>query len=213
MSTTSKHLASAFTIRPATDADLPSILTIYKHYVLNTTIAFLIHEPHLSYISERYEATKTRGLPYLVAVSEPKSTSTSDPDSTTKETEVLGYAHASPFKPTMIGYAPSVEITIFLAPAHTAMGVGSALMTRLLDDLRACKHVNWEAGHDEKVEEHAVRNVFAVMSQDVGREGARGEEAVAWYQRFGFRLVGRMEKVGCKFGREIDVVYLQKRLE
>lgn len=258
------QIAPQFSLRPATESDLASCHAIYRHYALNTTIAFLLNDPPLKYISDRYHATLAHGLPYLVAVSVDSSSSTftststnpssqpheptslanvsppppsstvtsitstattaasasavsNDAESTENET-ILGFAHASPFSASKAGYAPSVEITLFCAPDHLGKGVGSALLTHLLEDLKTCPNVQWEEGHeDKKVRDVPVRNVFAIVSQDVERRPgageARGEEIVDWYcTRFGFRVAGRLEGVGWKFGREVDVFYLQKRL-
>lgn len=73
--------------------------------------------------------------------------------------------------------------------------------------------MHWEEGHEDSKFEMPVRNVFAVVSQDVGRLGARGEEVARWYcRKFGFREVGRLEGVGWKLEMEVDVLYLQRRL-
>ena len=55
-------------------------------------------------------------------------------------------------------------------------------------------------------EERGIREMVAVISD----KGA--EASVALHEKLGFVEVGRMGKVGYKFGRTLGTVYLQKHL-
>jgi L-amino acid N-acyltransferase YncA len=111
----------AYSVRPASQSDLGQIHSIYEYYVMNTVVSFLINKPPIDYIKSRFEATRERGLPYLVAERHGSHTS-----------QVVGYAYASPFRGFMLGYGHSVEMTIFCHPDHVGQGVGSSLMMELL---------------------------------------------------------------------------------
>lgn len=103
---------------------------------------------------------------------------------------VLGYAYVSPWK-TRAAYRFTVENSIYLGPASTGKGLGAALMKELLARARAA----------------GVREVVAVIAD-------RGAEAsIAIHEKFGFHEIGRMGRVGFKFGRWLGTVLMQKSLK
>jgi L-amino acid N-acyltransferase YncA len=186
-------------IRHAEQFDIPQILTLYKYYVANTVITFLIKEPAETYISSRLSACQDRGLPYLVA--EDCSSS-----------KIIGYCSASAFRGFMLGYGHTVEMTIFVHPEHIKRGIGSLLMKELVQKLREAKHNSCEASHDDEPVEFPIRNVLAVMAVDDQAVGG-GLALRDWYiGKWGFEQVGHLKQVGFKNGRWIDTMYLQLRL-
>lgn len=104
--------------------------------------------------------------------------------------QILGYAYVSPWSGKS-GYRFSVESSIYLGQAATGKGLGSALLEALIE---AC-------------EQAGIREIVAVISD----KGA--EASVALHERFGFVEVGRMGRVGFKFGRWLGTIYLQKSLK
>lgn len=102
--------------------------------------------------------------------------------------EVIGLATWFVFRKGP-GYAHSAEHTIILAPEAQGRGAGRALMAALEDHAR-------EAG-------------VHVLVAGVTAENARG---IAFHLALGYAEVGRMPQVGCKFGRWMDLVLLQKIL-
>lgn len=177
-------------VRAAVASDLPQIREIYTHYVLNTVVSFLILEPPEDYATSRFRNAQARHLPYLVA------SENDEPDS-----KVIGYAYASAFRGFMLGYAHSVEISVFCHPEHRARGIGSALLGRLLEGLKTTKHLSSEAGHDDQAEEVQVRQVLAVMGVD-DQAADEGLGLRDWYvNKWGFEQVGRLKGIGRKNGR------------
>ena len=183
-------MSMATRIRPASEGDLDQIHSIYDYYVLNTVVPFLINKPPIDYIKSRFEASRERGLPYLVAQ---KNVS----DSTS---QVVGYAYASPFRGFMLGYGHSVEITVFCRPDHVGQGVGSILMKELLRLLKETKHVSKEVGYEDQPKEFQIKTVMAIMSVDDERED-KGLGLRDWYVKQGFTEVGRLKNIGFKQGR------------
>lgn len=185
----------AVNIRPATYEDIPQIHSIYEYYVLKTVVTFLVNPPPLTYISERFKSTEERGLPYLVAVDKSPTESGDEP--------IVGYAYASGFRGFMLGYAHTVEITIFLHPDHRGRGVGNKLMEQLLQQLRGKVHISRESSGNGQLPEPLkveVKQVLAIMSVD--EEGPGGGMALRdWYRKWGFEEVGHLRKVGHKKGR------------
>ncbi|KQZ82152.1 phosphinothricin acetyltransferase [Microbacterium sp. Root166] len=104
--------------------------------------------------------------------------------------QILGYALVQPMS-SKSAYRYSVENSIYLGHAATGKGLGKALLVALI---AAC-------------EEKGIRQMVAVIS-DKGAEGS-----VALHEKLGFVEVGRMGRVGFKFGRWLGTIYLQKELK
>ena len=103
---------------------------------------------------------------------------------------VLGYAFVTPYR-AKAAYRFTVENSIYLGPASTGKGLGAALMKELLARAKAA----------------GVKEVVAVIAD-------RGADAsIALHERFGFKEIGRMGRVGFKFGRWLGTVLMQKSLK
>jgi phosphinothricin acetyltransferase len=104
--------------------------------------------------------------------------------------QILGYALAQPWAGKS-AYRYTVEDSIYLGQAASGKGLGRALLQELIT---AC-------------EARGIRELVAVISD----KGA--EASIALHERLGFEEVGRMGRVGFKFGRWLGTVYLQKSLK
>ena len=103
---------------------------------------------------------------------------------------VLGYALVQPMS-SKSAYRYSVENSIYLGHAAAGKGLGRAMLVALIE---AC-------------EAAGIREMVAVISD----KGA--EASVALHEKLGFVEVGRMGRVGFKFGRWLGTIYLQKHLK
>jgi phosphinothricin acetyltransferase len=103
--------------------------------------------------------------------------------------QVLGYAYVQPMS-SKTAYRYSVENSIYLGQAATGKGLGRALLEALIT---ACENAG-------------IREMVAIISD----KGA--EASIALHEKLGFEEVGRMGRVGFKFGRWLGTVYLQKSL-
>lgn len=103
--------------------------------------------------------------------------------------QVLGYALVSPWSGKS-SFRYTVENSVYLGPGAAGKGLGRALLQALID---AC-------------EEIGLRSIVAVISD----KGA--EPSLALHAKLGFEEVGRMGRVGYKFGRWLGTVYLQRQL-
>ncbi|ODH51211.1 hypothetical protein GX48_02638 [Paracoccidioides brasiliensis] len=193
----------AIKIRPATESDIPQMHSIFTHYVLNTVITFLINKPPLSYVADKLYATRDRGLPFLVAVERPEGANTSN--EVDAQEKVCGYTQVSPFRGQLLAYGPTVELSLFVHPDYQSQGIGSKLLSSLIELLKETKHRAREfAGdleHEVGIQDgFPVKNVLAVMAVDT--EGKNGGEGLReWYVQRGFVERGRMKEVGFKFGK------------
>ena len=105
-----------------------------------------------------------------------------------RDGKVVGWASLSRFNPRC-GYATTVENSVYVDHAWRRRGVGSALLAELVARGNALGHHTIIAGID-------------------------GEQApsIALHARFGFTDAGRLRHAGHKFGRWLDVVYMQLML-
>ena len=100
--------------------------------------------------------------------------------------QVLGYANVSPWKPKA-AYRYTVEDSIYLGPASTGKGLGTELIA--------------------KSKAAGMKEIIAVIAD----KGA--DASIRMHERFGFKNVGHMGKVGFKFGRWLGTYMLQRSLK
>lgn len=102
--------------------------------------------------------------------------------------QVIGWASLSPFHPRS-AYRRTVENSVYVRHDRQRRGIGSALLTDSIDRATALGHHTIVAGID--------------LDQPA---------SIALHRKFGFEQVAHLRQVGFKFGRWLDVVYLQKML-
>ncbi|NMV39296.1 GNAT family N-acetyltransferase [Ralstonia insidiosa] len=106
----------AVSIRPATLADLPAIVTIYTQHVLFGSASFEVDPPDLTEMTRRFQALQDVGMPYIVAEA---------------DGQLLGYAYAGPHR-ARPAYRNTVEDSIYLDAAAQGRGVGTLLLQTLI---------------------------------------------------------------------------------
>jgi L-amino acid N-acyltransferase len=108
------------------------------------------------------------------------------------EGEVVGWCSFGDFRDTTKwpGYQYTVEHAIHVREDAWGDGVGRSLMTSLLEAAQLLgKHVM------------------------VGAVTGENQASIRFHERLGFVEVARMPQVGAKFGRWLDLVLLQKRID
>ena len=164
---------SDLTIRAYSPADIPAITRIYGHYVRETVITFETEEPDEKEMQSRFDAIVGRGHPLLIAE---------------QKGQVIGYAYASTYRPRA-AYRFTCEDSIYLAPEAVGLGLGSALLSRLIEDAG-------KAG---------LKQMLAVIT-------AERANSIRIHEKHGFRMIGRYEALGYKFDRWLDIVHMQRAL-
>ena len=101
---------------------------------------------------------------------------------------VAGYAYATQIR-DRAGYRYTAEDSIHIAASHVRKGLGRHLLTALLT----------------RCEASGFRQMIAVI-------GGAEPSSIALHAAACFREVGRLHAVGCKFGRWLDNVYMQRGL-
>ncbi len=104
-------------------------------------------------------------------------------------TGVLGYAYYAPFR-SRSAYRFCAEDAVYVRPDVRGQGVGKALVGRLL----------------ERAEAAGIRQMVAVIgdSENVGSIGVHAS--------LGFARAGILRAAGLKFGRWLDVIFMQRSL-
>jgi L-amino acid N-acyltransferase len=105
------------------------------------------------------------------------------------ETGVIGYASFGDWRPHS-GYRHTVEHSVYVRDDQQGRGIGKALMIELIDRAR-------------RLGVHVM--VAAVESGNLA--------SIVLHKRLDFLQVGRMPQVGAKFGRWLDLTFLQLILD
>jgi len=100
----------------------------------------------------------------------------------------IAYASFGDWRP-FDGYRHSVEHSVYVGPAAQRRGLGSALLEALIGEAR-------------RLGKHVI----------LGGIDATNEPSLALHRRHGFTETARMPQVGQKFGRWLDLVFMQKQL-
>jgi len=104
----------------------------------------------------------------------------------TLEGQVVGYAYAGAYRPRP-AYRFTVENSVYLQPAIHRRGIGLQLMQRLIAECEA----------------RGFRQMIAVIG-DSANAGSIGV-----HTKCGFQMIGTHPNVGFKFGRFLDLVFVQ----
>ncbi len=186
------------TIRLATRADAAALRAIYAHYVENTTVSFEYEAPDVAEMERRIAAVD--GVyPYLVCVVEENECENSENAATFRESPLLKEKRAK--KEEIIGYALAhraferaayswcAETSVYVDRNWRRRGVGEALYSALIEIL----------------ERQGVRALYAVVV-------AENKASVEFHRRADYRDFATFKKAGWKFGRWLDVVWLERTL-
>lgn len=102
---------------------------------------------------------------------------------------VVGFAYASQFR-DRAAYSKSFEVSVYTAPTSMRQGAGGLLLAELLLTLKT----------------DGVREAVAYIGDSYNAA------SIGLHSKLGFGYVGTLSKIGEKFGRELDVVIMQRSL-
>jgi phosphinothricin acetyltransferase len=165
---------TAVPLRPATPEDVPAITRIYAHAVRHGTASFETEPPDEAEMARRQRALLDGDFPYLVAE---------------LDGVLAGYAYAGPYRPRR-AYRFSVEDSVYIAPDRQGLGLGRALLDRLIAES----------------ERRGFRQMVAVIGDSAQAA------SIALHRTCGFQDVGTLRSVGFKFERWLDTVLMQRPL-
>ena len=163
-----------FVLRPAKVSDAEALAAIYRPAVLTGTASFEIEPPDAAEMGRRMAAVVNAGYAYLVAE---------------REGAVIGYGYINAYRPRP-AYRWSVEDSIYLAPEAQGLGVGRALLDRLIELATA----------------QGFRQMVAVIGDSAQYPSIRLHRAC------GFHFAGTLHAIGFKGGKWLDGVMMQRPL-
>jgi len=154
-----------YTIREATEHDLPHIREIYNHYVLNSTVTFDEKPMTIAALRRKFASVQKLGFPYIVAVS--------------PSGQILGYAYVYPWK-EKAAYRFTVENSIYLGPASTGKGLGKVLLGELITRSKAAGIKEIIAVIADKGAEGSIKIHKDYGFKDIGHMGKVGFKFGRW---------------------------------
>ena len=153
-------------IRSVTQQDASSIANIYNEYVLNSTITFET-EPVTVEEMEKRIYLLSKDFPYFAYED---------------NNEILGSCYVHHWK-EKAAYKYTLETTVYLSPNAKGKGIGTLLMTKLID---ICK-------------EQGYHNLIACITSG-------NEASFKLHTKLGFKKVSHFHEVGLKFNQWLDVI-------
>ena len=103
--------------------------------------------------------------------------------------EVMGFATYFQFR-NGVGYEKTLEHTIVISENKQRLGLGRALMKKILEDAQT----------------KDFQSIFAGVS-------SLNNKAVKFHESLGFKVVAELPRVGYKFGTWLDLTLMQKFLQ
>jgi L-amino acid N-acyltransferase YncA len=102
---------------------------------------------------------------------------------------VLGFSYAVQYR-DRAAYAKTFETSVYVGPTTQRQGAGALLMSEVLTSLR----------------NDGVREALAFIGDSYNAA------SIGLHAKLGFRIVGKLENVGEKFGGLLDVIIMQRTL-
>jgi len=102
--------------RPAIDADAPTLVDLYNHYIITSTVTFDLDPWSLENMAHKIESVSNLGMPFIVAE---------------RDGELIGYAYLSTFR-EKAAYDTTMENTLYLREEARGAGIGSSMLEELL---------------------------------------------------------------------------------
>lgn len=176
-------------IREAREIDLPAIHAIYAEAVLHGTGTFEEVPPSLEEMIARFRGGVARGFAWLVADDGDEGVTENGGGAAPSPSAILGYAYYGPFRDRS-AYRFTVEDSVYVAASAQRRGVGRALLAALVEIAAA----------------RGLTQMVALVGDSANAS------SIALHRALGFTEVGRFDRVGFKFDRWLDVVFLQRSL-
>ena len=161
-----------YSISQISNEDRKAIMDIFNHYVENSFAAY--PENKFPYQAFDMFLQMSSGFP---------TGSIRDQNG-----KIVGFGMLRTHNP-MPTFSQTAEVTYFIHPDHTGVGLGKMLLSFL------------EKGAIEK----GITNILANIS-------SLNPRSIEFHQKNGFMECGRFRKVGKKNGQEFDTVWMQKML-
>jgi L-amino acid N-acyltransferase YncA len=161
-------------LRASEPGDIETITSIYRHHVLQGLASFEEMPPDAAEMARRRQALLDEAMPYLVLL---------------EAGQLRGYAYVGRYRPRA-AYRYTVEDSLYLAPEAQGRGLGTLLLTSLIEAATA----------------RGFRQMVAVIGDSAN------DASIRLHAKVGFRPIGQLQSIGFKFGRWVDSVLMQRAL-
>jgi L-amino acid N-acyltransferase YncA len=159
-----------YRLEPVSVEDGDQIIDIFNYYVENSFAAY--PESKVPHEFFQYFLNLTRGYPFLVA---------KDMDG-----KVVGFGSLRPYSP-LPTFSSAAEITNFISPEHTGIGIGQQILESLLNQAKRM----------------GIATILASIS-------SLNQASLAFHKKNGFAECGRFVGIGRKMRQTFDVVWMQR---
>lgn len=146
-------------------SDAAGIAAIYNRYIKETAITFETEPVDVFEMENRIASFAGHALYFVYEIDE----------------KIVGYCYAHAWK-TKEAYNCTCETTVYVSHEYKHMGIGSMLMTRLIEECR----------------KSGLHVLIACITEG-------NESSCRLHEKLGFRRVSHFHEVGFKFGRWLDV--------
>ncbi len=102
---------------------------------------------------------------------------------------IMGFGYLKPYLPYST-FKHSAALTYFLLPEFTGKGLGTQMLTHLMEAARS-------------------RNITHLLAHI----SSKNQQSLGFHKKHGFEECGRLEGIGVKFDQPFDVVWVQKVLK
>ncbi|MDR1446759.1 MAG: GNAT family N-acetyltransferase [Treponema sp.] len=160
-------------IRPVNPADAEAICAIYNYYVENTAVTFEEEKISVTEMENRI-LNAVSAYPWLVFE---------------EDTRLAGYAYVQRWK-ERAGYRFSAEDSIYVHKDFLGRGIGTALLERLLDEVK-------------KTSVHAVVAGITIPN----------DRSIALHEKFGFTKIAEFKEIGFKLNTWLGVGFWELIIE
>ena len=159
-----------YRLEPVSVEDGDQIIDIFNYYVANSFAAY----PENKVPNEFFQSflNLTQGYPFLVAKD--------------MSGKVVGFGSLRPYSPFPT-FSRVAEITNFISPEHTGIGIGQQILDSLLDQAKKMGIVTFLAS-------------ISSLNQ----------ASLAFHKKNGFVECGCFVGIGQKMGKVFDVVWMQR---
>ena len=162
------------TIREACETDLPVLLAIYNHVILNTTAVYTYEAQTMEARKAWYADKLAAGYPVFVAEEGGK---------------VIGFSSYGPFR-AWPAYKYTIENSVYVTEEQRGKGVGKLLIQPLI-----------QSAHSKGY--HAI----------IAGIDSLNDSSIRLHASFGFVEVAHFRQVGYKFGRWLDLTFMELLLD
>jgi L-amino acid N-acyltransferase YncA len=163
-------LESQFQIRKYRNEDCAEIHKLFNYYVTQSWAAYPENEVELSFIQSLMY--NYGDYPVYVVENDQKA--------------LIGFGMLRKYHFSS-SFDRVAELTYFIYPDYTSIGLGSQLIEKLILDAR----------------KRSIVSVLASIS-------SKNIQSLKFHKKHGFKICGKFHKIGLKFNQVFDVVWMQK---